>query len=114
MRWMTDDEIVSSYLHAHDQTKQVQILSELNACDKSEIVSVLQKSPRIHDKIVGGGHIPKTSNDTPDKMVQLLKDEVKHAYSLCLELEEENRKLQHEALVLMKDMIIQLTSGGQR
>lgn len=46
--------------------------------------------------------------------MELLKEEVRNAYSLCLELEEENRKLQHEALVLMKDMIIQLTSGGQR
>ena len=45
--------------------------------------------------------------------MELLKEEVKNAYKLCLELEEENRKLQREALVLMKDMIIQLTSGGQ-
>ena len=28
--WMNDDKIVSSYLHAANQTKQVQILSELN------------------------------------------------------------------------------------
>ena len=53
--WMNDDEIVSSYLHAADQTKQVQILSELNACSKDAIIRVLQNSPRIHDKIVGGG-----------------------------------------------------------
>lgn len=53
--WMNNDEIVSSYLHATDQTKQVQILSELNACSKSDIIKVLQGSPRIHDKIVGGG-----------------------------------------------------------
>lgn len=53
--WMNDDEIVSSYLHAADQTKQVQILSELNACSKDAIIKVLQGSPRIHDKIVGGG-----------------------------------------------------------
>lgn len=46
--------------------------------------------------------------------MELLKDEVRNAYKLCLELEEENKKLQHEALVLMKDMIIQLTSSGQR
>lgn len=53
--WMNDDEIVSSYLHAADQTKQVQILSELNACSKDAIIRVLQSSPRIHNKIVGGG-----------------------------------------------------------
>lgn len=53
--WMNDDEIVSSYLHAADQTKQVQILSELNACSKDAIIKVLQGSPRIHNKIVGGG-----------------------------------------------------------
>ena len=53
--WMNDDEIVSSYLHAANQTKQVQILSELNACSKDAIIRVLQNSPRIHDKIVGGG-----------------------------------------------------------
>ena len=52
---MNDDEIVSSYLHAANQTKQVQILSELNACSKDAIIRVLQNSPRIHDKIVGGG-----------------------------------------------------------
>lgn len=57
-----------------------------------------------------GGRIPKTK-ENPEKLVELLKDEVRHAYSLCMELEEENRKLQHEALVLMKDMIIQLSSG---
>lgn len=111
--WMNDDEIVSSYLHAANQTKQVQILSELNACSKDAIIRVLQNSPRIHDKIVGGGRIPKR-DDNPEKLVELLKDEVRNAYKLCLELEEENRKLQHEALVLMKDMIIQLTSSGQR
>ena len=110
---MNDDEIVSSYLHAANQTKQVQILSELNACSKDAIIRVLQNSPRIHDKIVGGGRIPKR-DDNPEKLVELLKDEVRNAYKLCLELEEENRKLQHEALVLMKDMIIQLTSSGQR
>lgn len=54
--WMNNDEIVSSYLHATDQTKQVQILSELNACSKSDIIKVLQGSPRIHDKIVGGAY----------------------------------------------------------
>lgn len=53
--WMNDDEIVSSYLHAADQTKQVQILSELNACSKDDILKVLQNSPHIHNKIVGGG-----------------------------------------------------------
>lgn len=62
----------------------------------------------------GGGRIPKKDDDNPKKLVELLKDEVRNAYKLCLELEEENRKLQHEALVLMKDMIIQLTSSGQR
>ena len=111
---MNDDEIVSSYLHAANQTKQVQILSELNACSKDAIIRVLQNSPRIHDKIVGGGCIPKKDDDNPEKLMELLKDEVRNAYKLCLELEEENRKLQHEALVLMKDMIIQLTSSGQR
>ena len=111
---MNDDEIVSSYLHAADQTKQVQILSELNACSKDAIIRVLQNSPRIHDKIVGGGRIPKKDSDNPEKLVGLLKEEVRNAYKLCLELEEENRKLQHEALVSMKDMIIQLTSSGQR
>lgn len=111
---MNDDEIVSSYLHAADQTKQVQILSELNACSKDDILKVLQNSPHIHNKIVGGGgRIPKKDNDNPENLVELLKEEVKNAYKLCLELEEENRKLQHEALILMKDMIIQLTSGGQ-
>lgn len=111
---MNDDEIVNSYLHAANQTKQVQILSELNACSKDAIIRVLQNSPRIHDKIVGGGRIPKKDDDNPEKLVELLKDEVRNAYKLCLELEEENKKLQHEALVLMKDMIIQLTSSGQR
>lgn len=110
--WMNDDEIVSSYLHAANQTKQVQILSELNACSKDDILKVLQNSPCIHNKIVGG-RIPKKDNDNPENLVELLKEEVKNAYKLCLELEEENRKLQHEALILMKDMIIQLTSGGQ-
>lgn len=56
--WMNDDEIVSSYLHAADQTKQVQILSELNACSKDDILKVLQNSPHIHNKIVGGGAYP--------------------------------------------------------
>lgn len=56
--WMNDDEIVSSYLHAANQTKQVQILSELNACSKDDILKVLQNSPRIHNKIVGGGAYP--------------------------------------------------------
>lgn len=60
-----------------------------------------------------GGRIPKKDNDNPENLVELLKEEVKNAYKLCLELEEENRKLQHEALILMKDMIIWLTSGGQ-
>lgn len=53
--WMNDDKIVSSYLHAANQTKQVQILSELNACSKGDILKVLQNSPCIHNKIVGGG-----------------------------------------------------------
>lgn len=57
--WMNDDEIVSSYLHAANQTKQVQILSELNACSKDAIIRVLQNSPRIHDKIVGGVSLKK-------------------------------------------------------
>ena len=53
--WMNDDKIVSSYLHAANQTKQVQILSELNACSKGDILKVLQNCPCIHNKIVGGG-----------------------------------------------------------
>ena len=55
---MNDDKIVSSYLHAANQTKQVQILSELNACSKGDILKVLQNSPCIHNKIVGGGAYP--------------------------------------------------------
>ena len=78
----------------------------LSGCFRVAHVSII--------KSWGGGRIPKKDNDNPEKLVELLKEEVRNAYKLCLELEEENRKLQHEALVLMKDMIIQLTSGGQR
>lgn len=107
--WMTTDEMVQSYLNAQDQTKQVQVLSELNACSKEDIVKVLQSSQRLKGKIVGGGRCQEPVK--PDRMVQLLQDEIRNAYSLCLKLEEENRRLQHEAIGLMKDMLVKLTSG---
>lgn len=41
---MTDNEIVRSYQHAKNRTKQISILAELNACSKAEIRDILEKN----------------------------------------------------------------------
>lgn len=41
---MTEAEIVRSYHHAKNRTKQISILAELNACSKAEIRDILEKN----------------------------------------------------------------------
>ena len=41
---MTEAEIVRSYQHALNRTKQISILAELNACSKAEIRDILEKN----------------------------------------------------------------------
>lgn len=41
---MTDNEIVRSYQHAQNRTKQISILAELNACSKAQIRDILEKN----------------------------------------------------------------------
>lgn len=53
--WMTESEIVSSYLHAEKPQLQIQILSELNACSKKDILAILHRSDRVKSSVHGGG-----------------------------------------------------------
>ena len=41
---MTEAEIVRSYQHAENRTKQISILAELNACSKAEIRDIREKN----------------------------------------------------------------------
>ena len=41
--YMTEEEICTSYRDARDQFKQIKILSELNVCDKEQIIDILEK-----------------------------------------------------------------------
>ncbi|MBR0483247.1 MAG: hypothetical protein IJJ69_00530 [Oscillospiraceae bacterium] len=41
---MTNEEICQSYQQAKQKAKQIQILAELNACQKAEIIAVLEES----------------------------------------------------------------------
>ena len=41
---MTEAEIVRSYQHALNRTKQISILAELNACSKAQIRDILEKN----------------------------------------------------------------------
>ena len=52
---MNDTEIVSSYKRAESKSKQITILSELNACSKKDIEKVLKKAGVL-----------KTSNSNTD------------------------------------------------
>lgn len=44
MLHMTEAEIVGRYRRAENQSTQVGILAELNCCDKSEIIEVLERN----------------------------------------------------------------------
>ena len=41
---MTNEEICRSYQQARHKAKQIQILAELNACQKAEIIAVLEEN----------------------------------------------------------------------
>lgn len=55
---------------------------------------------------MGGGQDAKA--EQPDKKLELLQEEVHSAYKLVAELEEENRRLQHEVLKQMKDLMVEI------
>ncbi len=85
---MTDKEIVASYRRCADQSKQVQILAELNACKPSKIKRILAEAGEIaldlQDVAPGGEfeHIRDAATDHPDNP---LADRALR----CLELIEE-------------------------
>lgn len=63
---MTTKEIVKSYLEAKDQKKQIQILAELNAVPRKEIVQILYTHGAISERSFGqyNRHPPKAEPKT--------------------------------------------------
>ena len=67
---MTDNEIVRSYQHAANRTKQISILAELNACSKAEIRDILEKN---------GEEVPHYGNRYTGKVKPETKKEPKRS-----------------------------------
>ena len=65
---MTEAEIVRSYQHALNRTKQISILAELNACSKAEIRDILEKN---------GEEVPHYGNRYTGKVKPEMKKEPK-------------------------------------
>ena len=40
--WMSKDEIKSMYKHAKNKKHQIEILAELNACSKQDIIDIIE------------------------------------------------------------------------
>ena len=118
--WMTEYEIVQSFLRAANHKEQIKILSELNECNAEAIVRILEKRSRVSDTLLSKAlgkktNIQKSNDNIPTSFesneVGILKKELRNAYSLCIELEEENRRLQHEIILMLKDILVSVSCG---
>lgn len=67
---MTETEIVRSYQHALNRTKQISILAELNACSKAQIRDILEKN---------GEEVPHYGNRYTGKVKEEPKKEPKRS-----------------------------------
>ena len=67
---MTDNEIVRSYQHAANRTKQISILAELNACSKAQIREILERN---------GCEVPHYGNRYTGKVKEESKKEPKRS-----------------------------------
>lgn len=81
---MTDKEIVASYRRCADQSKQVQILADLNACKPSKIRRILAEAGEIAldlQDVAPGGEFEHTTEPTNNPLADRALR--------CLELLEE-------------------------
>lgn len=77
---MTDKEIVASYRRCADQSKQVQILADLNACKPSKIRRILAEAGEIAldlQDVAPGGELEhiraRTDNPIADRALRCLE-----------------------------------------
>ena len=121
--WMADYEVVQSFLRASNHKEQIKVLAELNGCDTLEIISILRNSPKVSSSLLNkalekrGLKKTETKNvDAPSSTsgsdVECLKEELRRMYSLNIELEEENRRLQHEVILNMVSILKVLANRG--
>jgi hypothetical protein len=115
--WMTEYEISRSFMRATKFKEQIRILSELNACSEEDIINVLRKSSNVSNDFLDEVLNKKKRGAAPSKELQeskqldeisLLREEVRKAYTLCIELEEENRRLSHDVILHLKDLVYHL------
>ena len=103
---MTANEIVKSYREAKEKKKQIQILSELNACSTADIKQILRdngvqfpgpepkadkpkaalKEPKLDHTII----IPRWVNEAVEERINRLDEEIK---TMKAELEEKRVEL---------------------
>lgn len=94
----TDDEIKSKYNHADNKKEMIQILADLNGCDKKTIES-----------IVGAKKVVKTAykcvTGTKKQDLRIVNQMIKEYCIDCLtEVQEEISKLELEMSELQKDI----------
>ena len=52
--FMSEFEIISSYRQAKCKTQQINILAEMNLCERSDIIELLQLNGEMPQKNIGG------------------------------------------------------------
>jgi hypothetical protein len=116
--WMSDAEVVQSFLTARNKKEQIKILAELNACSTQKIIQILDDSSRVSyemlDTALGRNKSKEYQELTKEKQMDLLKDEVHRAYRLCTELEEENRSLKNEIILILNEILQRLCTSESR
>ena len=96
---MTDSEIVKSYKEAKEKKKQIEILSQLNACDVAKIRGIL-----IANGVQFPGPKPKKAKEEKTKVVAVIS---KDAPTLPAEkvIPEFVDKVVQERLTFLRDTI---------
>lgn len=98
---MTESEIVSRYEHARDRKTQIQILAELNACDKEYIIGILKDKGYDVDAELKKKAKPRKSTKPPAiseaypaaATIESVPDAVKEALTLRMIAEQEEIEL---------------------
>ena len=94
----TEDEIKSKYNRASNKAEMIQILADLNACDKKTIESIvgIKKVVKTSDKCV---------TDTKKQDLRIVNQMIKEYCVDCsTEVQEEIKKLEEEMEELQKDI----------
>ena len=94
----TEDEIKTKYNHASDKKEMIQILADLNACDKKTIENIVgvKKVAKSTDKCV---------TDTKKQDLKIVNQMIKEYCVDCSKkVQVEIKKLETELLDIQKDI----------